>query len=170
MLRAAVDGRHLSDASAAILFRLAPPRRRAVRSRAASCGRVALGRRAARAGRRRGGRRRTLGRAIVHLLRVGVLPTRRASGAAGPPGRSLRLCPLSGVLQRSRAPCGAARPRRRGARPELHARRDGGGPRRADAPSSPLSPPARAARMMTVAKGLRRRRCSSLAAAAGRRS
>ena len=40
---------------------------------------------------------------------------------------------------------GAARPDRRDARPELHARADGGGLRRADAPSQPSAPPARAA-------------------------
>ena len=84
-------------------------------------------------------------RSTLYLFRAGGLPTRRACGAAGPQRRSLRLYPLSGVLQRSRASRGAARPDRRDARPELQARADGGGLRRADAPSQPRAPPPRAA-------------------------
>ena len=91
------------------------------------------------------GRRGASLRSTLYLFRAGGLPTRRACGAAGPQRRSLRLHPLSGVLQRSCASSGAARPDRRDARPELHARADGGGLRRADAPSQPSSPPARAA-------------------------
>ena len=123
---------------------------------------------AALGGRRRAGRadRGSRRRVIFDLLRVGsILPRpRRAFGAAGPQERSRRLLCLSGVLRRSRAPSGAARPCRRGARPEPGARSDGGGPRRADAPPAALSSCSRAAlgsRLASPPNGLRRR-CPSL--------